>query len=257
MNIIKPWDPTPEIIFKKKQKTREPKNLISVCITNYNYADFIGDCLDTILQQTHDNIEIVIIDDCSNDHSLEVICEWLTAYQSQFYSLLLIQNKRNQGLAFSRNMAIYYAISNFIFILDSDNQLYPPTLEKTLTMLTAGNLPAVYTQIEEFGDRQGIGNADIWDIQKMKKNNYIDAMSLIRKDVWQSVGGFSHIENGWEDYDFWLKFIEHGFAPGYLPQILCRYRVHSSSFTATKSLPAHYDLELIMTFRHDLDDVII
>ena len=251
MSVIKPWDPSPEVIFSYKKKSRKPKNLITVCVTNFNYASVIEECLDSIADQTHADLEIVVVDDCSQrDDSVDVIAEWMEENKQRFYSLQCLTNPRNQGPSFSRNMAFAHAQSEYVFIIDADNTIYPTALEKIYTALVQGKFPAVYTQIEEFGDRKGIGHADIWDAARMRKNNYVDVMALIRKSAWEKVGGFSHIEEGWEDYDFWLKFIDAGLEPGYLPEILCRYRVHNSSRTATEALAAHYDLELVMEFRH-------
>lgn len=251
MSIMKPWDPKAETVFLHKKKTKVSPHLISICLTNYNYGSFIEECLDSLFAQTHDPLDLVIVDDASTDpDTIEIITNWLEKHKNRFYRATLLVNPHNQGPSFSRNVAFDYAMGKSVFIIDADNALYPTALEKTYDALMRGSFPAVYTQIEEFGERNGVGRADMWDTTLMRKNNYIDVMALIRKDVWQQVGGFSHIEEGWEDYDFWLKFIDAGLEPGYLPQILCRYRVHNASRTTLEALAAHEQLELIMAFRH-------
>ena len=255
MSVLKPWDPAPDIAFSYKKKARKPKHLVSICVTNFNYAALIGDCLDSIADQTYPHLELVVVDDCSTkDRSVQVITEWMAAHTVRFYSLKCLVNRRNQGPSFARNMAFEHALSDVVFIIDADNMVYPTALEKLHTALIEGEFPAIYSQLEEFGDRQGVGSADIWDARRMRRNNYVDVMALIRKSAWRAVGGFSHIEKGWEDYDFWLKFVDRGLVPGYLPEILCRYRVHGLSRTATDALAAHYDLELVMEFRHPGQD---
>lgn len=251
MSVVKQWDPVPETVFSYKKRTRKPANLISICLTHFNYADVVEECLESIAAQTHHDLEIVLVDDCSvQEQALSVISAWMEKNRTRFYSLRCLANSRNQGPSFSRNMAFHHALSEHVFIMDADNILYPTALEKLYAALKGGKFPAIYSQLEEFEGRAGIGHADLWDPVRMRKNNYVDVMALVRKSVWEQVGGFSHIENGWEDYDFWLKFIDHGFEPGFLPEILCRYRVHAASRTATDALAAHYDLELVMEFRH-------
>lgn len=249
--IIKPWDPPAERVFFHKKKGRVPADLISICVTNYNYAHFIEECLNSLADQTHQALDLIIVDDASTDPETDaILLPWLEEHKDRFYRVSFLVNPYNQGPSFSRNIAFNYALGEWVFIMDADNTVYPTALAKHYDALNRGQFPAVYCQLEEFGDRNGIGQADIWDTARMRKANYIDVMALVRKDVWQQLGGFSHIEDGWEDYDFWMKFIDNGLEPGYLPEILCRYRVHNASRTAREALIAHERLELIMAFRH-------
>lgn len=251
MSIFKPWDPKPNCLFNHRKKTAIPPDLISICVTHYNYSAYILECLTSLATQTHKALDLIIIDDSSTDPEAEpLILSWLEQNKQRFYRSTFLTNTYNQGPSFSRNIVFEQALSESVFIIDADNSIYPEALEKLYGAMHRGNFPAAYCQLEEFGDRTGIGRADIWDPDLMKKSNYVDVMALIRKDVWQQVGGFSHIEEGWEDYDFWLKFIDHNLEPGYLPEILCRYRVHEKSRTAREALRAHHQLELIMAFRH-------
>ncbi|MDN6041329.1 glycosyltransferase family 2 protein [Acetobacter orientalis] len=251
MTPFKPWDPAPNCIFSHKKKIPPPPDLISICLTHYNYTDYVIECLDSLAEQTHKALDLVFIDDASTqDNAIPFILSWLESNKNRFYRIAFLENKYNQGPSFSRNMAFKHALAPSVFIIDADNMLYPEALEKLYATLQHGNFPAVYCQLEEFGDRTGIGRADIWDPDLMRKANYVDVMALVCKAAWQQVGGFSHIEEGWEDYDFWLKFIDHNLEPAYLPEILCRYRVHENSRTAREALRAHHRLELIMAFRH-------
>lgn len=251
MTIFKPWDPEPLCVFSHQKIGKTPKNLMSICLTHYNYTAYIIECLTSLAEQTHKALDLIIVDDASTEQEAEpLILTWLKENKERFYKITFLVNAYNQGPSFSRNVAFKHALAESVFIIDADNSLYPEALEKLYAALHHGNFPAVYCQLEEFGDRTGIGRADIWDPELMRKNNYVDVMALIRKTAWQQVGGFSHIEEGWEDYDFWLKFIDHNLEPGYLPEILCRYRVHANSRTAKDALRAHNQLELIMAFRH-------
>ncbi|WP_086636205.1 glycosyltransferase [Acetobacter sp. DsW_059] len=247
----KPWDPAPNQIFSFCKATPVPSDLISICLTNYNYADFIKECLESLAAQTHEALDLIIIDDASDEADThEIILSWLTEHKKRFYKITFLANAFNQGPSFSRNLAFQHAAGESVFIIDADNTLYPTALEKLYAALNNGQFPAVYSQLEEFGERRGIGRADIFNPELLKKNNYVDVMALIRKNIWAELGGFTDIDRGWEDYDFWLKFIDHNLEPGYLPEILCRYRVHNKSRTVRDALSAHDNLELIMELRH-------
>lgn len=246
--IIKPWTPKPNILFEYKKFKSIPNDLITVCITNYNYERFIIECLDSVFHQTYKNLELIVIDDISSDNSISTIRNWMKLNKKRFYKCSFIQNKTNQGPSNSRNIVFDMSISNYIFILDADNSIYPKAIEKLFRCI--GDYAGAYSQIEIFGNQKGIGYADVWDEDRLKESNYIDVMSLVKKDAWLLVDGFSHIDEGWEDYDFWLKFRDKKLEMIFLPEILCRYRIHGNSRTNNEASSAHQDLELIMKFRH-------
>ena len=65
--------------------------------------------------------------------------------------------------------------------------------------------------------------------------NHIDAMALVRRAAWEHVGGYTHIPEGWEDFDFWCCLIEAGWHGVCMPQVVCNYVVHSKSMLATNT----------------------
>ncbi|MDF3626222.1 glycosyltransferase family 2 protein [Brytella acorum] len=250
--LDKAWKPTPKILFSHAEKTVAPdERHVSVIVTNYNYADYVIECLDSIAGQTHATLSLVVIDDNScKDDSPSKIYDWMSEHKDRFIFTLLLQNVINQGPSASRNTAIEHCPAETIFIMDADNTVMPTAIAKLHACLQRAGAQGVYSQIVEFGDRSQIGSADLWDIERMYQNNYVDIMAMMKKSAWAEVGGFSHIEEGWEDYDFWLKFIDHGVDMVFLPEILCRYRVHGVSRTATEAYKSHHDLEIIMRYRH-------
>jgi len=248
----KPWKPQPDILFSSEKKNPYKGNdHVAVVVTNYNYEKYVIDCLDSIAAQTHKPLSLVVIDDNScEDNSRAEILKWMTDNEGRFVSALLLHNVMNQGPSASRNTAIELCSAESIFVIDADNEIFPTAISKLHAGMVRAGADAIYSQIVEFGARSGIGSADLWDVQRMYKNNYVDVMSLIKRSAWSSVGGFSHIEEGWEDYDFWLKVIDKGLDVVFLPEILCRYRVHSTSRTATEAYKSHFELETVMRYRH-------
>jgi GT2 family glycosyltransferase len=75
-------------------------------------------------------------------------------------------------------------------------------------------------------------------------------MALVSRQAWRDVGGYSHIEGGWEDYDFWCKFVEQGYEAAFVPEMLCRYRVHETSMLRTESARSYDSMFIEMTLRH-------
>jgi glycosyltransferase involved in cell wall biosynthesis len=254
MPIEKPWSLRATTAFEAVKKGKAPEDLISVCVTVFNYEEFLPDCLDSIAAQTHKNLDLIIVDDQSDkDDSLAVAIEWAKTNAARFHRVSVLTHTRNQGPAAARNSAFLRAIGNYVFIIDADNEIYPRCIARLYAAIEDGDFDATYTQLEYFGDERKTGSADIWDPVVMAYENYVDVMALIRRSAWQQVGGFSHIEEGWEDYDFWLKFVDAGLTPGYVPEILCRYRVHKTSRTRTDAHAAHEKLREIMAYRHPFE----
>jgi len=249
--IGQPWTPPASPVFEARKSLKPPAGLISVCVTVYNYADYLPDCLNSIAAQTHEPLDLVIVDDKSErDESLAVAAEWAARNAGRFWRATVLTHARNQGPAAARNAAFTHAAGAKVFIIDADNEIYPRCIARLDAAMTNGGFDATYAQLEYFGNERRIGSADIWDPAVIAEENYVDVMALVKKAAWKKIDGFSHIEEGWEDYDFWLKFIEAGLDAGYLPEILCRYRVHGKSRTHTDAYAAHEKLREIMAYRH-------
>ena len=78
----------------------------------------------------------------------------------------------------------------------------------------------------------------------------VDAMALIRRRAWHDVGGYTHIEGGWEDYDFWCKLIEAGYHGLLCPQILAVYRSHAQSMSHCATNQSWRALSRTLQHRH-------
>lgn len=94
---------------------KNPK--ISVIVSVYNTEKYIEKCLDSLLNQTYSNIEIVVINDCSTDGSLKI----LKKYAKKYDNMVLIENKENKGLSYSRNVGLEKATGEYIGYIDSDD----------------------------------------------------------------------------------------------------------------------------------------
>jgi len=224
---------------------------VSVIVTLYNYARFVEDCLESIAKQTQDNIELIVIDDCSTDDSLMRVLRWIGLNARKFTGYRIAAHLENMGLAYARNTAFSLARAPRVFVMDADNTLYPRAIERCMQAMNDSGADGAYTQLEIFGDRTGTGDADFWDRERFKPRNYVDAMALVAKTAWEKVDGYHQLgANGWEDYDFWCKFVEHGMHCTFVPEMLCRYRVHGTSMLHTDTNPNAGKLLLEMTIRH-------
>jgi glycosyltransferase involved in cell wall biosynthesis len=239
------------VLFDARQSAPVPDDLVTVAVSLYNYARFLPECLDSVAAQTHAALDLIVVDDRSTrDDSAPAARRWLEANAARFQRALLLQHERNQGLAQARNTAFAHARGAAVFVLDADNTIYPRAIARLTEALEDDEAAAAYTQIEQFGDTPGMGPADLWNPDDLARGNYIDAMALIRRDVWAAVGGYTHLEGGWEDFDFWCKLVDHGLHGVYVPEILCRYRVHGASMLRTEHRAQIEALRAQITVRH-------
>ena len=243
--------PPADVVFQHMRDEEPPGDLVTVAVSLYNYAQFLPECLASVLAQRHAAIELVVVDDVSTaDNSLAVAGAWLQEHAQRFSRVLLLRHRRNQGLARARNTAFAHARASHVFVMDADNTIYPRAIGRLRQAIETSRAAAAYTQMELFGTKSAVGLADIWRPKWLRHGNYIDAMALISRSAWRDVGGYTHIEGGWEDYDLWCKFIEQGYVAAFVPEMLCRYRVHRSSMLRTETARSYDAVFVEMTMRH-------
>jgi glycosyltransferase involved in cell wall biosynthesis len=233
---------TPRVLHHSSRETGGTPAAVTVCVSLFQYEHYIVECLDSVRAQTESPLSLVVVDDASSDGGADVVKKWMEAKGSCFEEALLLQHECNSGLAAARNTAIERARSEYVFVLDADNQIYPRCLEVLRQALDSERLAFAYSIIEQFGDVHSIIGCDGWSPAKIAGGNYVDAMALMRRDTWKRVGGYRRMRvSGWEDYDFWCRCVEASLAGVLVPEVLCRYRVHGASMLrrSTDSLINH------------------
>jgi glycosyltransferase involved in cell wall biosynthesis len=218
---------------------------ISVIITLFNYSNYIAECLDSVAKSVTCDLpggfEVIVVDDCSTDGSIAVAEKYL---QTSDIPICLVKKSLNTGLGDARNAGIKLARGSYIFILDADNWIYPKCLSTLYSEIQSGNYAAVYSLIKRFdsdsGRELGLLSSSPWDVGNLVKQPYIDAMAMFSRDALIKAGGYSteliyYGWFGWEDYDLWLKLAQLECECKLVPQVLCSYRVHSTSMINTTS----------------------
>lgn len=198
---------------------------ISICIPCYNQEQYIGECLDSILAQTFDDYEIIVVDDGSTDGSAAIVQK----YADRCPVLRLIKQK-NQGVVSARNNAISAACGQYIYPLDADDKLAPDCLEKLYQVMSSGKVDVVYSLAERFGEETGILPVDFPSVWNMCLGNQVTSAALFRKSDWEKYGGYDpHMNAGWEDWEFWINFVLDGRSFRCIPEKLLFYRITSAS----------------------------
>lgn len=129
-------------------------DLVSIVMPSYNTAEFIVETIESVVKQTYENWELLIIDDCSLDNTDEVVKRFLSDTRIRY-----LKNKQNSGAATSRNRALREAKGRWIAFLDSDDLWEPEKLEKQIMFMEKNGYHFSYTnysEIDENGKSNGV-----------------------------------------------------------------------------------------------------
>ena len=199
---------------------------------SYNTGAYIAQTIRSVLAQTYEKWELLIVDDCSTDDSVEVIRSFDDP------RIILLQNEKNAGAAASRNRALREAKGRWIAFLDSDDLWAPEKLEKQLDFMIENHYAFTYTDYRiclngVWKPYINIG-PDFVDRRKLYRYCYFSTITVLYD---RDVIGLIQIKDikKHNDYAMWLKAIEKSAAYR-LPECLSYYIKHDSSITGGSKL---------------------
>lgn len=203
--------------------------LVSIIIPCYNYAHYVSQAIESALGQTYSPVEIIVVNDGSTDRTIQVVGNYPVTCLTQL----------NQGQAQACNNGVRECHGDLIVLLSADDMLHPLFLERTVPLLMADpNIAFVYTHGLTFGDDQAIVLAQASTIDALKWGNTLIATCLIRKSVFQAVGGYDSTLRYGEDWDLALTLAENGYRGLLVPQALVCIRAHGTSLRNRTSIIA-------------------
>ena len=219
--------------------------LVSVIVPIYNSEEFITETIESIINQSYKNLEIILINDGSTDNSKQ-ICRKYLAKDSR----IIYIEKENGGVVAARNDGIAKATGEYILPVDSDDIIEKTYIEKAVDIITKNDkIGIVYCKAEFIGAKTGYWDLPEFTIANILKDNCIFATALFKRTDWIKVGGYKeYVKNSTEDYDFWLSLIENGSKVYRIPEILFKYRIRENS----RSTKAQYDKAAIIKFHKQL-----
>lgn len=209
--------------------------LVSVIIPAYNAKDFIHETIESTLNQTHSNFELLIINDGSKDGTDKLIDEYALRD-----SRIRVIHKTNSGVSDTRNRGIQEAKGDIVFFLDADDVWNTNNIEKKIKYITTKNTDAVFSACEMIDEKSVsfttyLGGSEDLCLEDMllSKGNYTTAPSgiAIKKSVLNAVGGFDVNLSNNADQDFFIRILAAGYKIGYIPDALWKYRIHSGSMS--------------------------
>jgi glycosyltransferase involved in cell wall biosynthesis len=219
-------------IYEKVNNAPEDRT-VSIVITCHNYEQWIGEAIQSALDQTI-ACEVIVIDDKSTDNSLEII---------KRYPVTIIENEINLGVAETRNKAIKQAQGTFIICLDADDKIYPDFAEKHLAAFRTQEDAIAYAPINLVDERgrprkQNLFTAKAAPSLQAIGRNQVPSCCMFRKSFWARAGGYDKRYTPAEDANLWLKIFQLGGLAHFVhPRPLMDYRIHGNSLSA-KGFPS-------------------
>lgn len=244
---------------------------ISVIIPVYNVEPYLKECLESVLNQSYRNLEIICVDDCGTDYSMQIAEE----YAKKDERIKIIHHETNKGLAISRNTGINNATGEYIFFLDSDDYILPEALEKMYECSIDTKSDIIISQVEAFVDKQFGNSTNLVnefnkyfngykpDQYQITLENYIDTEIKLPSVAWGKLykrefllkNHLKFIEKNvmHEDEGFWLKTCSCFPAIAIIKEKGIMYRVRSNSIMASKKRNKsrkHFKLNIYDAFNY-------
>lgn len=200
-------------------------NNISVVIPTYNHAKSLSRTLESILNQTIEPLEIIIIDDGSTDDTKEVLKKFLNKIQYYY--------QENKGANFARNTGLKKAKGDFVICLDADVELYEDSLDKMRKALLADENASFAYGGFYFGWKYF--RPIPFSAKNLKKMNYIHTSALVRM---KDHPGFDEKIKRFQDWDLWLTMVEQGKYGIMINDILFKVYIDGESRIGSSWLPS-------------------
>ncbi|MCM3729100.1 glycosyltransferase family 2 protein [Neobacillus cucumis] len=230
--------------------------LVTVFIPMYNGEEYIQEALDSIINQTYKNLDILVVDDGSTDNSNKIV----SSYNDPRIRLLV--NETNKGLPYTRNLGVKEAKGKYLAIMDADDIALPDRIEKQVKYMEENiDIDVVGTYYQEFGGRFNRIRKSSADNQEELKislifHNYIgNSTSLIRLNTLKE-NNLSYNPNFFvlQDYDLWIQISKVGKL-FIMPEVLLKYRTgHTNITKLSKTEKAARRKKLMDSIHNDILD---
>jgi glycosyltransferase involved in cell wall biosynthesis len=210
-------------------------SLISVIVTTSNPGRFGGDAVRSALAQTHEDVEVVVVNDGSTDHAAEVLAHFATHPQVR------ILTQPSGGLTAARNRGLARSGGEFVCFMDSDDGLEPAYLERlSAPLMRDETLGFAYCDVQQV-DEKGAPTTDapVGAARRQLSGDILESLLvgsyfpshavLVRRTMLDVIGGFVPELGGHADYELWMRAVASGWKAAFVPVRLVRHRVDTGA----------------------------
>lgn len=217
--------------------------LVSIVTPSYNSSKYISDTITSVIRQSFSDWELIVVDDCSKDSTVDIVKEFC----NEDPRIKLISLESNQGAAVARNTAIDISEGRYITFLDADDLWLPNKLSVQVAYMQKYNFSFTYSAYEKIDENnKHLGSVGVPN--RVSYNSLLKVCSIgcltAMYDSYKLGKVYMPLIRKRQDLGLWLKLLKlEGYAYG-IPNVLARYRVRSDSISSNKFIAAQYTWKL-------------
>lgn len=222
--------------------------LVSVRILTYNASKSIIETLNSVFNQTYNNIELIVSDDCSKDDTVSIVEEWIKKHKDRFTKVTFLTSTINTGVCANSKRSLEATSGDWIKGLGGDDLLTPDAIEKYISFVLANNcnicaarMSYIDVNSNVIDIKHGVTHVKYMDYLRLpyKKQFRLCKQKIIvpgpvlfySRKVYQSTGGPDGNYGAADEWSFLYKVMKCGFRIFGIDEVLVKYRVHEGSLT--------------------------
>lgn len=220
--------------------------LVSIAVITYNSSEFIVELLESIKNQTYQEIELVISDDASKDNTMKIVSAWIEQNQFRFVKAMIVESSVNTGLTRNANRAFRACNGEWVKLIAGDDVLELNAIEVFAKTAAASNAAVIFSGISHFSKEQGVFRVYPTLVEKerffrtesglfstlVKKGNFLPAPGAFHnREIFLKQGRFDERIPMMEDFPYWLKCLQNGYLLKFsiIDFPLIKYRIHENA----------------------------
>jgi len=226
------WDITASEIFKELHQVGTGKPLVSVIVPCYNYGGYLEQSVESIVAQTFDDWEIIIVNDGSTDNTIEISNKLIAKHKTQRIRLINLINRGRPSIV--RNIGIAASFGDFVMCLDADDFIAPNYIEECINVFHNNpDISIVYSDQYHVASGKNVYQPSIdFSAELLKEKNLLPTAAMFRRKVWTETGGYCEDLFAYEDWNFWITAAAKGFIGKRVEKPLYYYRIHEGSLSS-------------------------
>lgn len=227
--------------------------LVSVIVVAYRSADTIIETLESIKNQTYEDMELIVSDDCSPDETVAAARQWIAENRGAFRACGLVTAKQNTGIPGNINRALRHANGMYVKILAADDRMAPDAVAEYVRFCEANSEALPLARVKLFAEEK-TDDASVqaycdrcWELAQkdykeqyhmLLKQNWIvaPAASFYPMEALRKLGGYDERYRWFEDYPMNLALMHEGYRWGLIDKELVDYRISGQSITGSRQL---------------------